>query len=119
MDGRRVLLVEDDLVSASALQAILVRRGYQVVHAATVAQAMASLGPPPPDTVILDLMLPDGDGAAVLAHLRAANAPCRVIVTSAVHDTSRLEAVQALAPDVMLQKPIDLVGLFRALKPAN
>lgn len=113
-----MLLVEDDLVSASALRSILVRRGYHVVHAATVAEAMAGLSPPP-DVVILDLMLPDGDGAAVLVHLRAAGVSVRVIVTSAVHDPDRLSAVRALAPDVMLQKPIDLVGLFRVLNPPN
>ncbi len=113
-----MLLVEDDLVSASALSAILTRRGFEVLHATTVAAGLAGLAESP-DAVILDLMLPDGDGAAVLQQARAAGAAVRVIVTSAVHDDARLAAVHALGPDLMMQKPIDLAGLLRALLPMN
>jgi DNA-binding response OmpR family regulator len=113
-----VLLVEDDLVSASALTTILTRRGFNVIHAATVAEGLTQLSASP-DTVILDLMLPDGDGAAVLQQLRDAGSSTRVIVTTAVHDDARLDAVRAMRPDVLLQKPIDLPSLLRVLGPLN
>ncbi len=110
--------MEDDLVSASALMAILTRRGFEVLHASTVAAGLAMLDEKP-DTVILDLMLPDGDGAAVLKHIRAAGLPTRVVVTTAVHDAARLADVRALGPDLVMQKPIDLAGLLQVLQPLN
>jgi DNA-binding response OmpR family regulator len=113
-----VLLVEDDLVSASALTAILSRRGFHVLHATTVAVGLELLAEQP-DTVILDLMLPDGDGAALLQHVRAAGLRVRVVVTTAVHDVARLAAVRALGPDLLMQKPIDLADLLTVLKPLN
>ena len=115
---RRVLLVEDDLVTASALSTILTRRGFEVLHAATVADALTLLDVAP-EAVILDLMLPDGDGSAVLQRLRATGAHTRVVVTTAVGDSDRLAAVRAMNPDVLLQKPIDLASLLRGLSPVN
>ena len=113
-----MLLVEDDLVSASALTAILSRRGFEVLHAGTVSAGLALLAEAP-DTVILDLMLPDGDGAAILQQVRDSGAPTRVVITTAVHDLARLAAVRGLGPDVILQKPIDLAGLLTVLRPLN
>ncbi len=113
-----MLLVEDDLVSASALTAILARRGFEVLHAPTVAAGLAMLAELP-DVVVLDLMLPDGDGAALLKHVRSSGLPIRVVVTTAVHDAARLADVRALGPDLVMQKPIDLAGLLRAIQPLN
>ncbi len=118
MVGRRVLLVEDDPVSASALSTILTRRGYQVLHAPTVARGLLLLAEVP-DAIILDLMLPDGDGATVLQQVRAAGLACRVVVTTAVHDVAHLAAVRAMNPEVVLQKPIDLAVLLKIIQPLN
>ncbi len=114
-----MLLVEDDPVSASALSTILTRRGFEVLHAATLAQGLALLATRSPDTVLLDLMLPDGDGSVLLERARAEGRPVRVIVTTAVGDDARLAAVRALGPDVLMQKPIDLAGLLKLLQPLN
>ncbi len=113
-----MLLVEDDLVSASALRTILVRRGFDVAHVTTVAEAIAHLSDQPL-FVILDLMLPDGDGRAVLETIRHAGMSTRVLVTTAVSDPERLRLVHALKPELVLQKPIDLTLLLNSLQPVN
>jgi DNA-binding response OmpR family regulator len=113
-----VLLVEDDLVTASALIAILKRRGFDVLLATTVAQGMAMLAREPA-YVVLDLMLPDGDGISLLQHVREQHLPVRVLVTTAVSDPGRLAAVRGLAPDVVMQKPIDLHDLLKLIVPPN
>ena len=115
---QRVLLVEDDPVSASALNAILRRRGFDVLPATTLAQAMDLLQQRPA-FVVLDLMLPDGDGAAVLRHVRKTRPETRVLVTTAVSDPERLRALRALGPDVILQKPIDLNALLKLIETPN
>jgi DNA-binding response OmpR family regulator len=113
-----VLLVEDDAISASALKTILTRRGFEVVHVVTVAEAKKQLSQNPL-FVILDLMLPDGDGIAVLKAIRQAGMNSRVLVTTAVGDHDRLRLVYALEPEIVLQKPIDLTRLLNALRPVN
>jgi CheY-like chemotaxis protein len=109
-----VLLVEDDAVSASALRTILTRLGWKVTEAPTIRDARASLHQPF-QVVVLDLMLPDGDGASVLRQIREAKLNCRVAVTTGVSDPRRLDILSTLKPDLVLRKPIDVQQLLRFL----
>jgi two-component system response regulator QseB len=113
----RILIVEDDLTSLNALRLILANRGYDVVPAATLAEALRLLDESF-TAVILDLMLPDGDGIEILRQVRGSTMSTRVLVTTASSDISRLERVRALRPDKLLRKPIDLSELLRSLAPA-
>jgi CheY-like chemotaxis protein len=117
---KRVLIIEDDLTHASALRSILTRKGCDVAAAATLADGVAMLASRP-DFIVLDLMLPDGDGVEVLKRVReldgadpGAGAP-RVIVTTAVSDAEKIREVLALQPHRLLRKPIDLVDLLGAI----
>jgi len=110
----RVLIVEDDVVSASALRSILTRKGCDVLTVSTVADALPLLAHPL-DVILLDLMLPDGDGAAVLRELRRRNSTVRVVVTTALADPARLLELRDLRPDRVLRKPIELVDLLDAI----
>jgi DNA-binding response OmpR family regulator len=65
-----VLVVEDDELIASSLVRALRSKGYDATSTATVSAAITSIGTSPPDLVLLDLGLPDGDGEEV----------CRVLV---------------------------------------
>ncbi len=114
----RLLLVEDDHDTYTALKGILTLRGWDVTVATTLVQAKAEV-----DTdhnlgaVILDLMLPDGEGEELLSHLRdhAFNFP--VAVTTGVEDSDRIAEVQKLAPTILLKKPIALSELIGAITP--
>ena len=110
-------MVEDDPGSRTALRYVLNHAGHEVEVAETLAEAMRAItaGGPPHDLVVLDLMLPDGDGAAVLQSLRAAGAATTVVVTTGVMDAQWLDRVRALGPSALLQKPIRLQELMRFL----
>src|SRR4051812_3291594 len=56
---RIVLLVDDHLATRDVLRRILALSGWEVLEAATVAEGLAQLDPPP-DCIVLDLELPDG-----------------------------------------------------------
>jgi DNA-binding response OmpR family regulator len=113
MTMKRVLIVEDDSASRRVLRSIFVQHGWVVIEAGSVAQALASLDPPA-DCLILDLMLPDGPGEAVLRKIREDSLPGRVVlVTTGVSDPARRMEVAKLDPDFLLQKPIDADILFR------
>ncbi|MGH7711830.1 MAG: response regulator transcription factor, partial [Gemmatimonadaceae bacterium] len=70
-----ILLVEDSASLAQGLKSNLEFEGYEVVVAATARDALAALSGEAHDgvafdLVVLDLMLPDGDGYRVLRALR-------------------------------------------------
>ncbi len=112
--GRRVLVVEDDVTTRNALRSLLRASGHHVTCAGTIAEAMAALSGTV-DTIILDLMLPDGDGTEVLRRVRTANLGVRVCVTTGVSSPVWLQRVQELKPDCVLRKPIDLATLLEKL----
>ena len=111
---RRILLVEDDPSSARALRAILHRRGWHVDVASTLAEGMDALEHGP-EWVVLDLMLPDGDGEAILRAIRSSGEPSRVVVITAVNDPDRLERVRELGPEALLHKPLDVARLLHQI----
>jgi DNA-binding response OmpR family regulator len=111
---KRVLLVEDDASTSNALHQLLTAYGYQVAVVGTVAAANAAVDESI-YAVILDLMLPDGDGGDVLRKIRAAGYKTHVCITTGVSSPLWLERIQALAPDCILQKPIDLAQLLEKL----
>jgi len=68
-----------------------------------------------PDCLILDLMLPDGNGASVLKHVRESGLPIRVAVATGTSDPAMLAEVAALRPDVLYRKPLDAMALAQWL----
>jgi two-component system phosphate regulon response regulator PhoB len=69
--SKRILVVEDDRDLCELLEYNLGRSGYQVQTAGRVADARARLREGQPDLVVLDVMLPDGDGIDFCRELRA------------------------------------------------
>jgi len=111
---RRILLVEDHEPSRLALGRLLRNRGMEVVHAASVAEAVRCAGESSFDLVISDLGLPDGSGYDLLRTLRAAHG-CRGIALSgygAEADLARSREAGFLAH---LTKPVEVGALDRAI----
>lgn len=66
-----ILLIEDDLRLANMVGEYLRGAGFETSHAPTCAAALASLARAAPDLILLDLMLPDGDGLDLFRRIRA------------------------------------------------
>ena len=111
----RLLLVEDDRATYTALKGILTLRGWDVVVATTVADALEAIKSDL-DAVILDLILPDGGGEVLLQQLRNESRPVPVAVTTGTTDAQRIADVERLRPTVLLKKPIALTDLLKAIK---
>jgi CheY-like chemotaxis protein len=67
----RILVVEDNPITRKLLRVTLQSAGYAVSEAADGAAAVARAAEAMPDLVLLDLLLPDLEGDAVLRRLRA------------------------------------------------
>jgi DNA-binding response OmpR family regulator len=111
-----VLLIEDDPLVASGIVAGLRLHGLTVDHVGTVSQGQAALATSHFDICVLDLGLPDGDGMAVLAGLRARGKDLPVLVLTARDAVEhRIQGLQAGADDYLL-KPFDLGELVARLQ---
>jgi two-component system, OmpR family, KDP operon response regulator KdpE len=110
-----VLVVDDDQHLLKALRITLQAHGYAVETAADGEAALIAASRNPPGIVVLDLGLPDMDGAAVLRELRRwSTAP--VLVLSARHGSSdKVDALDAGADDY-ITKPFGLEELLARLR---
>jgi two-component system KDP operon response regulator KdpE len=113
--GQRVLVVDDEPQILRALRTTLRGAGYTVDSAATAEEALAAAAARPPEAVILDLVLPDGNGTDVCRELRTwSDAP--VIVLSAVgEEREKIAALDAGADDYVT-KPFSVDELLARLR---
>lgn len=114
----RVLVVEDDRSLRTTLMATLRADGYAPAEAVGVHDALQQIEQSPPDLVILDLGLPDGDGMDVIKNRRAAADMTPIIILSARDDeTSKVKALD-LGADDYVTKPFGVAELLARTRSA-
>jgi DNA-binding response OmpR family regulator len=106
----QVLLVEDDPMIRAALIRGLTERGHAVDSAPTALAGLEQAVTQRPDLVVLDLGLPDLDGATMLRMLRGASR-VPVIVATARDDEREIVAVLDAGADDYLVKPFSAAQL--------
>lgn len=118
----RVLLVEDERELRSTLREALAVEGYQVLAAASLADAHAlaaqseSTGSPI-DMVLLDLGLPDGDGSTFLETLRRTRSTPLIVISAREADGEKVGLLDAGADDYLV-KPFSLSELLARMRVA-
>jgi len=112
----RILLLEDDPVSAAFLSAAIEALPAQVDVAGTLAEARALASAHMHDLWLFDANLPDGRGADLLAELRG----CGIAVTALAHTAdARRDELDALIDagfEEVLQKPLSVAQLQGAIR---
>src|SRR5213592_4686558 len=110
----QVLVVDDEPDLRTLYELTLLREGYRVDAAASLAEAWQQLDAKKFDAVITDMRLPDGQGLELLNRMAAQQRPERCIVMTAYGSAENaVEALKAGAFDY-LTKPVDLKQ-FRAV----
>ena len=116
----RCLVVDDDPELLQSVCDYLRRFGFEAVPAATAAQMRACLSQGGIDVVVLDVMLPDGDGLAICAALRqrpeTANLPV-IMLTAQGDPHSRVLGLELGADDYVAKpfEPRELVARIKAV----
>lgn len=112
----RVLVVDDQPNILDLLDTVLRFHGFVVDTAATAAEAIAVATARPPDLVLLDVMLPDGDGMDVCRRLRADGLQAGIIFLTA--RDGRADQVNGLAfgGDDYVTKPFDVEVLLARVR---
>ena len=107
-----ILVVDDEEVFARAVATCLVRAGNTCVVATSLSMAREHINDPP-DLVILDMRLPDGDGLDLLPDITGVGeAAPPVIVVTAYGDISQAVNAMKLGAADYLRKPLDLDELL-------
>jgi two-component system KDP operon response regulator KdpE len=111
----RVLIVEDEPALLRALRIDLRARGYEVLAAGTGQEALAQARRSPPDVVLLDLGLPDGDGTAVITTLRGWSRAPVIVLSGRTSAQDKIGALDAGADDYVT-KPFAMDELLARLR---
>jgi DNA-binding response OmpR family regulator len=109
--------VEDDRSARRAISAILRLRGFAVSESGCVAEALRVLSDrvlPPPDWILLDLMLPDGSGIDVMREVRTRGLTSKICIVTGCC-TELLREARLAGADHLFTKPLDVKGLICAL----
>lgn len=110
-----VLIVEDDDANREVLRLVLELAGYRVTTAGTGEEALERAATDRPDTVLLDLGLPDQRGEDISAALRARLAPAARIIITSGQSLGSADRVR-LGADAILQKPFNPDRLLAVLR---
>jgi DNA-binding response OmpR family regulator len=110
----KLLIVEDDGAMREVWRVVFETRGWEVAVATTAAEGRASLDPPP-DHLLLDLLLPDQGGEAILRKIRDGNLKTRVAVTTAANDPLLLSEVRAMQPEAVFKKPVEVADVWQGV----
>ena len=117
MNGKNILIVEDEASVAEVVSLYLKRAGYEVQIASDGKQAMTILERQIPDFVILDLMLPEVDGLSLTRWLRdRSNVPI-IMLTARREEIDRIAGLEMGADDYVVKpfSPQELVSRVRAV----
>ena len=113
----KALVIDDEKAIRRFLRSALVAEVFQVFEASTGAAGLEAAPLHQPDLVILDLGLPDGDGARLIATLASIGAPA-IIVLSALDDEVRKVAALDLGADDFVTKPFGVAEFMARVRAA-
>ena len=110
--SHRVLVVDDDEAVLELTIRQLVRKGFRVVAAASVTEALRLITSESFDVLITDLNMPNaGDGFTVLTAMRHSQPNALILLVSGYPDVERALATIALEPDEIIVKPFAIATL--------
>jgi two-component system, OmpR family, response regulator RegX3 len=113
----RILLVEDEASISEPLSSALEREGFAPVIARTAAEALDLAERTEPDVILLDLMLPDGDGRDVCRAIRRDSDVPIIMLTARGTEVDRIVGLELGADDYVV-KPFssgELIARIRAV----
>jgi two-component system, OmpR family, response regulator RegX3 len=109
------LLVEDEESISEPLAAALEREGFTSSVATTVSDGLESFRAYAPDLVLLDVMLPDGDGRDVLREIRSSSRVPVIMLTARGEEMDRIVGLE-LGADDYVAKPFSAAELIARIR---
>ncbi len=114
--GKRLLIVEDDTFLCDGLLELLEREGYEPCGVSIAAEAAEKVKTIAFDLVILDVMLPDGDGFSLCAQWRQQGISTPILFLTACDDEMQIVRGLDAGGDDYLAKPFRLQELLSRIR---
>ena len=115
MAKRRILLIEDEESISEPLAAALRREGFDAAVAGTAADGAEAFRTRPPDLVLLDVMLPDGDGRDLLRRIRSSSRVPVIMLTARSEEMDMVVGLE-LGADDYVTKPFSAAALIARIR---
>jgi two-component system response regulator RegX3 len=115
MTKRTILLVEDEEAISEPLATALAREGFEPLVAGTAAKGLELFERRAPDLVLLDVMLPDGDGRDLLRRIRETSRTPVVMLTARGEEMDRVLGLE-LGADDYVTKPFSAAELAARIR---
>ncbi|GHV36898.1 DNA-binding response regulator [Synergistales bacterium] len=113
---RTLLCVEDEKTLLKNNREFFEKRGFRVLAAENLKQAREHLAAEKPDAILLDIMLPDGNGLDLLQELRGAGNKVPVIMLTAWGEPKDVSRGYLLGATAYLSKPFDYDAVEAAIE---
>ena len=113
----RILLVEDDKSIFNACAILFRHYEFNVTIATTLAEAKPILATGF-DLVILDLLLPDGEGTDLLQQVRTFGIRSKVFILTGSNDKTSMLKIRRWMPDKFFRKPLNFLEILQATREA-
>lgn len=114
--AKRIQIVEDDEDIRFIVEYLLADEGYEVESFGTAAEFNAGIAALKPDLIILDVMLPDGNGIAICRALKTNKETLNIpVIIMSAHAAEKSVLEEACADD-FISKPFDLDHFLRRIK---
>ena len=114
----RILVVDDEPLVRNLARRALERRGYLVEEAADGASALERLHRPGVDLMLVDMTMPDMDGAEVVRRVRRAGYPVAIVLSSGYVDVATERGLDLSQFQGFLTKPYKLEALIESVRSA-
>jgi two-component system response regulator RegX3 len=111
----RILVVEDESAISEPLAESLEREGFDAVVAPTVDDARASIRAQEPELILLDVMLPDGDGRDLAKEIRRGSDVPIIMLTARGEEIDRVVGLELGADDYVV-KPFSMRELTARIR---
>lgn len=113
----RALVVDDEVAILRFLKPALEANNYEMISAATMADAVKHIASEAPDIVLLDLGLPDGDGKDVIRRVREWSDVPIVVLSARDREIEKIESLD-LGADDYVNKPFNVGELMARMRTA-
>ena len=103
-----VLVVDGDSQALASVRAVLAGAGYAVEQASSGRRALEVIKARPPDVLITEILMPDGDGIELIAAVKRVHGDIRIIAVTQRRLLGRLDLLDLagkLGADATLEKP--------------
>ena len=112
-----VLVIDDEAPIRAFLRAGLQAHGYRCVEAASAKDGLLQVTAHPPDVVLMDLGLPDGDGIELTRQIRGWSSVPIIVLSARGQEGNKVQALDAGADDY-LTKPFGVLELLARIRVA-